>query len=129
MLIALARGGLVEITTRERDTGRARTTSVSLHNIDRRLVLADRPGSRSWYADLLADPALTIHLGPLGVDADVPCRAEPVTEWQRRRQLMERVMLKGFGYAPERVARELDFWVTRSPLVCVEADWPGWVNL
>lgn len=128
VLVALARGGLVEITTHERDTGRARTTGVSLHNVDRRLVLADRPGTRDWYADLLADPTLTIHLAPIGVDAEVPARAKPVTEWQQRRRLMERVMLEGFGYAPERASRELDFWVTRSPLVHVEADWPGWVN-
>ncbi|HSM01082.1 MAG TPA: hypothetical protein VK960_01400 [Acidimicrobiia bacterium] len=105
-----------------------RTTSVSLHNVDRRLVLADRPGMRGWYNDLLADPTLTIHLEPLGVDAEVPGRAMPVTEWQERRRLMEQVMVKGFGFAPDRASRELDFWVTRSPLVRVEADWPGWVD-
>ena len=127
VLIALARGGLVEITTRQRDTGRPRRAGVALHNVDRQLVLADRPGARAWYADLLADPTLTIHLEGLGVTADVPATAQPVTDWRRRRVLMERVMVKGFGFAPERVGRELDFWVTRSPLMLVEAEWPGWV--
>jgi len=127
VLIALARGGQVEITTRERDTGRERRAAVALHNIDRRLVLADRPGDRAWYADLLANPSLSIHLEGLGVAADVPATAQPVTDWQERRQLMERVMAKGFGFSPDRVSRELDFWVTRSPLMLVEAEWPGWV--
>jgi len=129
VLIALARGGLVEITTRERDTGRPRRTGVSLHNVDRHLVLADRPGARDWYADLLADSSVTIHLQGLGVDADVPAIAHPVTDWQERRSLVERVMVKGFGFAPDRATRELEFWVTRSPLMLLEADWPGWVNL
>lgn len=128
VLIALARGGQVEITTRERDTGRARRAAVALHNVDRRLVLADRPGDRAWYADLLADPAVTIHLASLGVAADIPATAQPVTDWQHRRELMERVMVKGFGFAPERATRELDFWVIRSPLMRVQVDWPGWVD-
>jgi hypothetical protein len=41
---------------------------------------------------------------------------------------MEKLMIKGFGFSPERTKREIDLWVTRSPLVVVEAEWPGWVN-
>ena len=127
VVVALARGGVVAITTTGRTTGRPHTVDVTLHNIDRRLVIAGRPGPRDWYANLQADPHFTIDLRG-GVEASIAAVAEPITDWSARRKLMEAVMVKGFGFSPERTQRELHFWVTRSPLVLVKADWPGWVN-
>jgi hypothetical protein len=128
VVLALARGGIVDITTKGRRTGRAHRIEIALHSIDRRLVISGRPGPRDWYANLLANPKMTIHF-MRGVEADVPALAYPVTDWSERRTLIERVMTKGFGFAPERTAREFDFWVTRSPLVIVRAEWPGWVEM
>jgi len=127
VVMALARGGRASITTRGRVTGRPHTIDVTLHNVDRQLIIAGRPGPRDWYANLVAGPRFTIHFSGI-VDADIPATAHPVVDWQVRRSLMERVMVKGFGFSPERAVRELDLWVTRSPLVIVEAEWPGWVN-
>ncbi|MEX1207306.1 MAG: nitroreductase/quinone reductase family protein [Acidimicrobiia bacterium] len=127
VVVALARGGIVGITTTGRTSGRPHTVDVTLHNVDRKLVIAGRPGPRDWYANLQADPHFTIQLSG-GVEADIEATAEPVTDWSARRTLMERVMIKGFGFSPERTQRELHFWVTRSPLVLVNAAWPGWVN-
>jgi len=127
VVLALARGGIVDITTKGRRTGRAHRIEIALHSIDRRLVISGRPGPRDWFANLLANPTMTIHF-KREVEADVPAMAEPVTEWSERRALIERVMLKGFGFAPDRTRRELDFWVTRSPLAVVRARWPGWVE-
>lgn len=126
VILALARGGLVEITTKGCRTGRKHRVPVMLHNVDRRLIISGKPGRRDWLANLHANPRLIIHF-TRGVTADVPALAEVVTDWQQRRALMERVMVAGHGYAPERAAREIAFWVTQSPLVIVRAEWPGWV--
>lgn len=126
VVMALARGGVVEISTRGRRTGRDRRVELTLHNVDRRLILSGRPGKRDWYANLVAHPEFTLRVR--SVDADVPAVAHPVLDWSERRRLMQRVMVKGFGFAPERATREIDLWVTRSPLVVVEVTWPEWVN-
>ena len=127
VVMALARGGIVDITTKGRRTGRAHRIEISLHNVDRQLIISGRPGPRDWYANLLANPRMTIHF-KRDVVADVPAMARPVKNWSERRALVERVMTKGFGFSPERTRREIDFWVTRSPLVIVLAEWPGWVE-
>lgn len=126
VVLALARGGLVEISTKGRRTGRVHRVWVMLHNLDRRLIVAGKPGRRDWLANLHANPRLIIHFSR-GVSADVPALARVVTDWQERRVLMERVMVAGHGFSPERAAREMAFWMTQSPLVVVEAEWPGWV--
>lgn len=127
VVVALARGGVVAITTTGRTSGHPHTTDVTLHNVDRELVIAGRPGPRDWYANLKADPHFTIHLKG-GVEVAIAALAEHLTDWSERRDLMQRVMIKGFGFSPERTKREIHFWVTRSPLVRVRVDWPGWVN-
>lgn len=127
VVLALALGGIVSITTTGRTSGRPHTVEVTLHNVDRRLLIGGRPGPRDWYANLIEDPQFTIGL-TRGSEAEVPASAHPVTDWSARRQLMEKLMIKGFGFSPERTKREIDLWVTRSPLVVVEAEWPGWVN-
>ncbi|HEX9977862.1 MAG TPA: nitroreductase/quinone reductase family protein [Acidimicrobiia bacterium] len=127
VVMALARGGIVDITTKGRRTGRAHRIEISLHNLDRRLVISGRPGPRDWFANLLANPRMTIHF-KRDVVADVPAMGRPVREWSERHVLIERVMNKGFGFSAERTRREIDFWVTRSPLVIVSAEWPGWFN-
>ena len=127
VVIALARGGIVDITTKGRRTGHPHRVEISLHSIDRRLVISGRPGPRDWYANLMANPRMTIHF-KRDVVADVAAMGRTVTDWSERRVLIERVMIKGFGFSPERTKREIDFWVTRSPLVIVVPQWPGWVD-
>jgi hypothetical protein len=127
VILALARGGIVDITTKGRRTGRAHRIEISLHSIERRLVISGRPGPRDWYANLVANPRMTIHF-KRGVQADVPAMGRPIRDWTERRDLIQKVMTQGFGFSPERTRREIDFWVTRSPLVVLTPQWRGWVN-
>ncbi len=125
VIMALARGGMVEITTTGCKSGEAHRVRVGLHNLDRQLMISGQPGKRDWLANLLAHPRFTIHLPP-PVAADVPATATPVRDWAERRRLIERFMIDGHGFSQQRAARDLDTWVARSPLVLVEAKWPGW---
>ena len=126
VITALARGGIVEITSRGRHSGNPHRITVGLYNIDRHLYISGRPGKRDWLANLEADPKFTIHF-TRGATADVPAVAELVRDRKVRRGLIEKVMVSGHGMSPERAAREFDQWMALSPLVIVHAQWPGWV--
>jgi hypothetical protein len=110
---ALARDRLVDITTTGRRSGRARRIEIGLHNLDGRIYLTGLPGRRGWYANLVSDPAFTLHLKQ-SVRVDLHARARPIREPDHRRPLIERL-------APRiRPDADLNDWLARSPLVEVE---------
>lgn len=126
VITALARGGMVEVSTIGRHSGNPHRIRVGLHSIDRTLYISGQPGKRDWYANLQANPSLTIHF-TRGATADVPAAAEFVPDRTVRKTLIEKVMISGHGMSPDRAAREFDRWMSQSPLVIVHATWPGWV--
>jgi deazaflavin-dependent oxidoreductase (nitroreductase family) len=101
----------VEITTTGRRTGRDRRIEIWFHNIDDCVYITGIPGTRSWYANLLANPALTFHVKQ-PVRADLP--AISITDEDQRRELLEEITgrLDANG--------NLHDWVERSPLVRVQ---------
>ena len=109
VVMALARGGIVDITTKGRRTGEPHRVEISLHNIDRELLISGRPGPRDWYANLLADPRFTFHLKG-AVKADLPAIARPILEPVERREVMARVA-QNWGRT------DLERMLVQSPLV------------
>jgi deazaflavin-dependent oxidoreductase (nitroreductase family) len=88
----LERGGLIDITTTGRRTGRPRRVEIVFHSIDGRIYISGMPSrrKRSWLANLEANPRLTFHLkGP--VSADLPARARVVTDEAERRAILRRI--------------------------------------
>ena len=110
---ALETDRTIDITTTGRTTGRPHRIEMWFHNLDGQLYLTGTPGTRGWYANLLTDPAFTFHLKG-SVRADLPARASPVVETERRRSILS-LLLERLGRA-----EELDGWVRGSPLVAVE---------
>ena len=53
-------------------------------HIDDRSVITGTPGRRDWLANVLANPAITIHANGL----DLPATARPVTDPEFRRRVM-----------------------------------------
>jgi deazaflavin-dependent oxidoreductase (nitroreductase family) len=87
----LERGGLIDITTTGRRTGRARRVEIVFHNIDGRLFISGMPRvgrTRAWLRNLEADPHMTVHLKGT-VDADLPATARVVTEPEERRRIAD----------------------------------------
>ena len=64
---------VVDITTTGRKTGEERRIEIWAHYIEGRILMAGAPGSRSWYANMLADPKVTLHLKD-DVKADLTMR-------------------------------------------------------
>ncbi|MEO5940527.1 MAG: nitroreductase/quinone reductase family protein [Candidatus Limnocylindrales bacterium] len=117
---ALARGGVIDITTTGRTTGEPRRIEIVFHAIDGRIWISGMPSPRrrSWIANLEAEPRLTLHLkGPLAV-ADLPATARLVVDPIERRRILD-------GVARAWNRTDLDAMVATSPLIEVTIDGDG----
>jgi deazaflavin-dependent oxidoreductase (nitroreductase family) len=85
---ALARGGVIDITTTGRSSGQARRIEIVFFNIDGRLYITGSPGTRAWLANLKADPRMTVHLKRETV-ADLPASARIIEDEAERRPVAE----------------------------------------
>ena len=81
---------VVDITTTGRKTGDHRRIEIWCHLLDGQLFLAASPGPRSWYANLCANPQVTLHLKD-DLKSDIPVRARPVTGEAERRDTFTRL--------------------------------------
>lgn len=94
---AVERGGLVDITTTGRRSGRPHRVEIVLHNLDGRLYLSGKPGfPRDWIANLLADSSMTVHL-KRGLVADVPAHGRVITDAAEREAVLPPIAA-GWGY-------------------------------
>ena len=110
---ALERDRTIDITTTGRNSGRPRRKEIWFHNIEGRIYITGTPGSRDWYANLVADPRFTFHLKQ-SVQADLAARATSIMDRDQRRAIISRIHQKIGGQ------RDLEAWVEGSPLVEVE---------
>ena len=88
---ALARGGVIDITTTGRKTGQPHRIEIVFHNIGGRLYISGMPGfKRSYIANLTANPHFTFHLKE-GVSADLAATARVITDDAERREVLPAV--------------------------------------
>ncbi len=107
---ALARDRVIDITTTGRKSGQPRRIETWFHNLDGRVYLTGTPGTRDWYANLVAHPDFTFHLKE-SATADLPARATPIVEPGARRAVLTRIL------ANLDRSGDLEAWVAGSPLV------------
>ena len=108
---ALENDRTVDITTTGRNSGQPRRIEIWRYRYDGRTFLSGSPGTRDWYANLLADAAFTFHLKG-SAQADLPATARPITEEAERREVVAGI-LEDLG----RGSANLEDWVAASPLV------------
>lgn len=113
---AIERGLTCDITTTGRRSGAPRRIEIWYFVVDGRVYITGTPGSRDWLANLAADPRFTFHVKE-GASADLPARAELITDPAERRRIMGAVM-RGNAWFREQ-SFDLDAWVAGSPLVAV----------
>ena len=104
----------VDITTTGRKSGEPRRLEIWAHYIDGRVVITGTPGPRGWYANILADPRLTIHLKG-DVQADLAGTARAVTDAAERRVILTNV--KRLSRMPQRRNMNVDERVRGSCLI------------
>ena len=111
---ALENDRTVDITTTGRTSGQPRRIEIWRYRYDGRTFLSGSPGTRDWYANLVAHPEFTFHLKG-SAQADLPAVARPITDEAERREVIAGILDDlGRGYGT------LDEWVESSPLVEVE---------
>ncbi|HEY7565603.1 MAG TPA: nitroreductase/quinone reductase family protein [Acidimicrobiia bacterium] len=119
---ALERGGIADITTIGRKTGRPHRIEIFFHNFDGEYYLAGRPGfKRDWLANLSDHPQFTLHL-KRGVEADVPAVATVIDDRARRHEILYRARTVSWGVDPARAKRDMDVWVDTAPLAQFEIE-------
>jgi deazaflavin-dependent oxidoreductase (nitroreductase family) len=113
---ALARGGVIDITTVGRQSGRPRRIEIVFHNIDGRIYISGipSPNRRAWLANLEAQPDFTVHLKG-AVRADLPARARVIDDEAERRRVLPAV-------ARNWKRNDLETMVRQSPLIEVTFD-------
>jgi deazaflavin-dependent oxidoreductase (nitroreductase family) len=88
---ALARGGVIDITTIGRKTGQPHRIEIVFHNVGGRLYVSGMPGfKRSYIANLTADPHFTFHLKG-AVRADLPATARIINGDAERREVLPHI--------------------------------------
>jgi len=109
---ALARNGVIDITTTGRRTGLPRRIEIAFHVIDGRIYISGQPRAdrkRAWLYNLEADPHVTVHV-KRGAKADLPATARVITDETERRAIIQQV-------AQNWRRTDVDFMVAHSPLV------------
>ena len=81
----------VDITTTGARTGLARRIEIWFYRAGGEVYLTTTPASRSWYANLRANPEFTFHLKH-GVRADLPATAEPVLDRDERHRIFSHII-------------------------------------
>ena len=114
---ALARDKVIDITTTGRKTGRPIRTEIWYHRVEGRYIITGTPGTRDWYANLLANPRFTFHLKE-SAGADLPATAVPITDPAEKR----RILLAAPTVWEQPTESTVERWVRSSPLVEVLFD-------
>lgn len=116
----LDRGGMIDITTTGRRTGKPRRIEIVFHNIDGRIVISGMPSrrTRAWIRNLEADPRMTVHLkGPLA--ADLPATARVISDAVERAATAQWIV----EHAWPRM--DVDAMTAYSPMIEVTLDPPA----
>ncbi|MCA9882162.1 MAG: nitroreductase family deazaflavin-dependent oxidoreductase [Anaerolineae bacterium] len=109
---ALATDRTIDITTVGRKSGQPRRIEIWFHNLDGEIYITGTPGTRDWYANMVANHDITFHLKNT-TKADIPATVEPITEPGQRRPILERIT-RNVGRS-----EDIEKWMTDSPLVLV----------
>jgi deazaflavin-dependent oxidoreductase (nitroreductase family) len=113
--VALQQDKVIDITTTGRKSGEPKRIEIWFHRIEGRYFITGRPGPRSWYANLMANPAFTFHLKE-SHQVELAASARAILEAGERRTILA-PLVEGVGDGPP-----LDDWLSGAPLVEVTFD-------
>ncbi len=109
---ALSEDLVVDITTIGRNSGEARKIEIWIHEVEGRYYITGSPGTRSWYSNLLKDPALTVHLKKSHT-ADLSARAIAISGREQKQALFQSAKALSNNINDENIEE----WLAKSPLV------------
>ncbi len=81
----LARHRTIELTTTGRRSGESSRIEIWWFHVDGRFVITGTPGARDWFANVLADPEVTVHVA----GHDISARAYPIDDSETRASVFD----------------------------------------
>lgn len=118
----------IDITTYGAASGKPRRIEIWFHHVDGRWFLSGSPGRRDWYANLLKDHRLVVHLRR-GVQADLTATGLPIIDPNEKRHIVTLILrgLEQMGGWTDASAENIEAWTTGSPLIEIyfDDDVPG----
>lgn len=105
---ALAAIRTIDLTTTGRRSGRPSRIEIWWHRVAERFIIAGTPGPRDWYANILANPSITVHPG----GQDLPSTAIPIVD-----PALRRVVFSDPETAWYEARSDLESLVASAPLV------------
>ena len=115
----------IDLTTIGARSGQARRIEIWFYRAGDDLYLSTAPARRDWYANVLANPRITIHLKH-GVRADLPATAVPVLDPAERERVLHEIVDELLHPANrggvQRVIGTTEDWIAGSPLVRIDLD-------
>jgi deazaflavin-dependent oxidoreductase (nitroreductase family) len=89
VLAALQTDGTIDLTTTGARSGEPHRIEIWFLHFDDRTFITGTSGLRGWYANVLANPAVTFHLKE-SIRADLPATARPVLDHALRQWVFTR---------------------------------------
>ena len=94
----LARHRTIDLTTIGRRSGRPSRIEIWWFRVDGRFVITGTPGPRDWYANVLANPEVIVHVS----GQDIPARAVPVRDLPTRAGVFDDPTTRWYSTQSER---------------------------
>lgn len=107
---ALQEDNLVDITVTGRKSGKPYKFEIMLRRDAGKYYLAGQPQPKDWYANMLANPQITLHLKQ-SAQADLPATAHVVLDEVQRRHLFQ------LFFSNSDMMTDLEAWVRDAKLV------------
>ncbi|MDH3498580.1 MAG: nitroreductase/quinone reductase family protein [Acidimicrobiia bacterium] len=104
----LAATRTVDLTTTGRRSGEPCRIEIWWFHVDGRFIITGTPGPRDWFANVLADPSVVIHVN----GDDYPARAVPINDHAFRRSVFTQREISWY-----RTQSELDALVASAPMI------------
>lgn len=101
----------IDLTTTGRRSRAARRIEIWWFRFEERFIITGTPGPRDWYANVMADPRVVVHVA----GEDVPARAVPVDDLAFRRRFFES---RAAGWYATQA--QLEHLVETAPMVVIE---------
>ena len=110
---ALQQDRLVDITAIGRKTGQPRKFEIMVRRLDGRLYILGQPVPKGWYANMRANPEITLHLKE-SVQVDLPAKASAILDETERRPILTALLQN------EEMVDDLEAWIAGSPLIRID---------
>ncbi len=112
---SLASSRTIDLTTTGRRSGRSARIEIWWFYFEERFIITGTPGRRDWFANVQADPAVTVHVN----GASYPGRATVVGDRALRRRFFESSSAEVRWYGSQ---AGLDRLVEAAPMIEIRFD-------